>query len=313
MKEKVFLFPGVGSHHVGMGKEFYENFKTARDIFEEAGDVLGLDLARLCFNPAEKSKLDRLEISQSALVTVSMAIYRVYAQEIGDMPAHCMGHSLGEYSALCSAGVIRFADTIEIVKQRGIILNEAAAAVDGLMAWVINLDNKVVEQRCREYSEEAREVYVSAYDAPAQSSISGLKQDVIKVGRILEKDGAIVYPLKLSGPFHSPFMKKAAHHIRSLLGQYEYGEPLFPVIANRSALFYEADKENIIDNLSLQLVSPILWQHSVEYMVGRRIETAIEMGPDKVLKHLLKNNTLSIRTYSLENTKDLELLRNSLK
>jgi [acyl-carrier-protein] S-malonyltransferase len=304
------MFPGVGSHYTGMGKEFYDNFSVVKETFEEASDTLGVDFPGICFYPEGKEELNKLENSQTSLVTLSVATYRVYMQEIGILPDFGMGHSLGEYSALCSAGIIKFADTLVLVKQRGIILNEVAKTMDGMMAWVINLDNKIVVEKCREISAEGRKVFVSAYDAPTQSSISGLKDDVITVGRRLEKEGAIVYPLKLlEGPFHSPFMKEAAGRIKSLLDQYEFEKPRFPVVANYNGLVYgEEGKESVINSLSLQLVSPIRWQASLEYVAQQGAEIAFEIGPNKVLKHLVQNNNKSIRTYSLENMNDLKLI-----
>lgn len=312
MEKIAFMFPGVGSHGVGMGKFFYDHFKIARETFEEAEDVLKRDFTRLCFSAEEKNQLDKLENSQAALLTVSVATYRVYMQEVGVEPHYCMGHSLGEYSALCTGGVIPFAYALEIVQQRGIILNRVASSMDGMMAWVINLDYKIVEKICSSSSDEEQEVFVSAYDSPVQSSISGLKAAVMKVGRKLEKAGAIVYPLRLSGPFHCPFMKEAADRMEGILQQYTFGSARYPVIANQNARFYNG-KHSIIENLSRQLIRPICWQASVEQLLKRGITIAIEMGPDKVLKHLMKNNTNIIRTYSLENDKDMEMVKKAIK
>jgi [acyl-carrier-protein] S-malonyltransferase len=308
MKKKVFIFPGVGSQHVGMGKEFFENFKAARETFEEACDVLKVDFVKMCFSDEGKEELNKLDNSQLALLTVSVATYRVYMKEVGGSPQYCMGHSLGEYSALCSARVIRFPDALAIVKQRGRILGEIAAAHEGIMAWVINLDNKIVEKICGKSLAEGREIYVSAYDAPKQSSISGPRDTVIAVGRELEKEGAIVYPLKLSGPFHSPFMARAGEELKGILEQYKYRESVYPVIANHNAGLYK-DENSVVENLSLQLSKPIRWQASVEYLLKQGVELAVELGPDRVLKHLMQNNTDAIRTFSLGNMKDLKVIK----
>lgn len=308
MAKSVFLFPGVGSQHVGMGKEFFENFKVVRDTFEEAGDVLKMDLVKTCFSEAGKTDLSGLRVSQSSLLTLSAATFRLYMEEIGHPPQYCMGHSLGEYSALYSAGVVRFTDVLAIVQQRGDILDDVAASRNGIMAWVINLDNTIVEKICRERLEEGEEIYISAYDAPKQSSISGAKEVVMSTGRILEKEGAIVYPLKLNGPFHSPLVKPAAERLCSVLSQYEYRQPIYPVIANHSATPYES-KESVIDNLCLQLVRPVHWQNSVRYLLEQGIQFAVELGPDRVLKHLMKSNTDSIGTFSLGNMKDLNVIK----
>ena len=312
MSNKMFVFPGVGSHHTGMGKEFYENFQVVRDTFEEAGDVLKLDMKKMIFSPEEAPNLNKLENSQAALLTLETATYRLYMAEVGIKPVYCLGHSLGEYSALCCAGVIRLPDALTMVRKRGEILNQVAASMKGIMAWIINLDNKIVENLCKDYSKEGEEIHISAFDAPTQCSISGLRADIMKVGERLVNRGAIVYPLNLRGPFHSPYMKNAAQQMKTLLQQFEYGEPAFPVIANQNALPYEKNRENVITNLSQQLVCPLRWQNSLEYLVNRGIKTAVEVGPDKVLKLIAKNNTPSISTYSLENLKDLEVIKENL-
>jgi [acyl-carrier-protein] S-malonyltransferase len=309
MEKMVLMFPGVGSHHTGMGKFFFDHFQVARDTFTEASDILNINIGQMCFSAEEKSRLDQLENSQLALLTVCAAMYRVFAQEINAEPAYCLGHSLGEYSALCCAGVMKFADALEIVKQRGRLLNSVASTMDGIMAWVINLDYKIVERICRDYSKPGKELYVSAYDSSTQSSISGYKESVFSVGRLLEKEGAIVYPLKLSGPFHCPLMAPAADQIKSVLQEYQYEQPIYPVIANRNVQLYDG-RESVVDNLSQQLVQPIRWRDSIEFLIKKGIKTAVEIGPDKVLKHLMKNNTDAIHVYSFENEKDLQRIVN---
>ena len=307
MSRKVLIFPGVGSHHVGMGKEFYQNFQVVRDTFEEASEVLKVDMAAMCFSVENAEKLNRLENSQTALLTLSTATYKIYMKEVGEIPAYSMGHSLGEYSALCCAGIVQFPETLKLVKERSRILNEVAFTMDGIMAWVINLDNKIVENVCKQEREHGHQVYVSAYDAPKQSSISGTKEAVMQVGRKLEKEGAIVYPLKLSGPFHSPLMEQAAEKFKAILLGYTFSSPIYPVIANYNARPYN-DKNCLADCLSLQLIHPIRWQASVDFILKQGIEIAIELGPDRVLKHLMKNNTDKVLPFSLNNMKDLDEL-----
>jgi [acyl-carrier-protein] S-malonyltransferase len=311
MKKIAFLFPGVGSQYVGMSKTLYDNFKIFKETIEEAGDILKKDLASLCFSKDKKEELDRLEIAQLILLTFSTAAYRVYMQEIGIQPHYCMGHSLGEYSALCSAGVIQFPDALELVQQRGLILKEVSAGIDGTMMWVINLDIKIVEEVCQEASKQGKEIYVSAYDSPNQASISGHTDVLMKAAKELEQKGAIVYPLKLSGPFHSPLMKEASEKMTTVLRQCKYTNPKYPVIANRNAQLY-TDAESVVDNLSLQLISPISWRASVEFLLEQGVNIAVEIGPKNVLKFLMAKNTDAIRVYTTDNQKDLELISNEL-
>jgi [acyl-carrier-protein] S-malonyltransferase len=290
-----------------MGKSLYDHFKVFKETIEEAGDVLKMDLPGMCFLPGKKEELDKLQNAQAALAAFSVATFRVYMQEIGIPSHYCMGHSLGEYSALCCAGAIRFPDALRLVRERGTIVNEVAAGITGTMMWVINLDVKVIEDVCADadaYGEE-QGVYVSAYDSPTQASISGHTEALMKVARELEKKGAIVYPLKLSGPFHCPLMKEAAQRMKGILQQHNFDRPGCPVIANHNALPYE-DAESVGANLSVQLISPIRWRASLEYLLDHEVKIAVEMGPKNVLAFLLKKNTDALRIFTTDNDRDLE-------
>ena len=308
MEKIVFMFPGVGSQYVGMGKGFYENFKVFKETVDEAGDVLGQNLAKMCFLDADKDELSRLENAQLTVLTLSVGIFRVYMKEIGIKPDCCMGHSLGEYSALCCSGVIRFADALELVRQRGSIIGEVSSSLEGTMMWVVNLDRGKVEAICNDVCEAGKEVYISAYDAPTQTSMSGHTDAVMTAAKQMEKAGAIVYPLKMSGPFHSPLMEEASQRMRSTLRQYTYEDPLYPVLANRNAQLYQG-KESVIDNLSLQLISPIRWKDSLDYLAAQGVTTAIEMGPKDVLKFLVKKNSDEIQPFTMDNEADLNKLK----
>jgi [acyl-carrier-protein] S-malonyltransferase len=294
-----------------MGKEFYQQYPSVREAFEEAGDILKKDFAKMCFDASQKKELDLLENSQCALLTVSYATYRIYEQEIGIKPDYCVGHSLGEYSALCCAGAIRFGDALQLVRDRGLIIKEVSAALDGTMMWVINLDRAVVEDTCREMQQKEEKVYISAYDSPTQVSISGIRDSVIKAAKDLENKGAIVYPLKMSGPFHSPLMSEAAARMEAVLKQFRYTQPRYPVIANRNARLYEGP-ETVVENLSQQLVSPIRWQDSILYLAEQGVATAVEIGPKDVLKFLVQKNSDALRTFTLDNNDDLARLKKGL-
>lgn len=191
-----FAFPGVGSQYSGMCKELYDEYDIVRETFEEASDVLHMDMRRLCFDREEEETLNKLEYSKLALVCSSIACHRVFTKETGLQPAAAMGYSLGEYTALCSAGVISFKDTLEMVRARALIINEAAAATQGTMAWVVNLDSSRVEEICSEARNEGIEVYVSAVDAPAKASISGALASIEQVASRLEDDGEWLFPFR---------------------------------------------------------------------------------------------------------------------
>lgn len=312
IKPKIALvFPGVGSQHTNMAKSFYDNAQVARETFEEASDTLKMNMAEICFLKEYADKLNDIDISQLALVTASIAIYRVFVKEMGLSPSYCLGHSLGEYSALCAGGVVEFTDALQIVKQRGRIIKETISLYDGTMIWVINIDKNTVKEVCEDHAESGSEVYISAYDSPTQCSVSGNNNAIKKLTQSLESRGAIVYPLKMSGPFHSPLMVRAADEMKAVLQKYGYNPPECDVISNYSTLPYTG-VESVIDNLSKQLISPIKWQESVTYLVENNVKYVIEIGPKDVLKFLIKNITPLLTSYSFNNFKLCDELRNML-
>lgn len=307
MQKIAFMFPGVGSQYVGLGKDYYDHHPIFRETIEEAGDVSGQDLVKLCFGDTPAAELSRLVNAQLAILAVSVGIFRVFKQQIGLSPHYGLGHSLGEYSALCCAGVMPFADAVRLVQQRGAIVNEAAAQLDGTMAWVVNLETPAVERVCRAVSEPGAEVFVSAYDSPTQTSISGHTAALMKAARALEGERAIVYPLKFSGPFHCPLMRAAAEKMSAVLRQYTYGWPQYSVIANCQARPY-TDARSVVDHLASQLVSPIRWQASIDYLVADGVAAAVEVGPKNVLKFLLQKNTPCLPAYVTDKRGDLEAI-----
>jgi len=311
MRNIVLMFPGVGSQHTGMGKDYYEKFKVVRDTFEEAGEVLRKDIADICFNAGKSNELNELENAQCALFTLSIAIYRVFMAETGVEPRYCIGHSLGEYSALCSAGVINFSDALRLIKERGEILHDVSVSSVGTMIWIINLDSSIIDEVCREMQSKGHEVYISAYNTPLQTSISGSTDSVMKTAKILEDMGALVYPLNMSGPFHCPLMKTASHKMKAVLQQYSYNKPVYPVISNRTALPYDGP-ESVVENLSSQLTSPIRWTETLNYISLMSVDTAIEIGPKDVLKYIIYKNGSNIKAYSSARCEDFINIRNQV-
>lgn len=310
MSNIIFMFPGVGSHYFGMGKTLYDNFSVAKPAFEEASDAVKMDIAKLCFSPDCKDELQTLKNSQIALVCVGVTTYRVFMEEIGLLPAFSMGYSLGEYSALVCAGAIQFKDALQMVQERGEVVSDVAKKIAGTMAWVTNIDSQTVEKICEEVSRIGEEVYVSAYDSPLKTSISGTNTAIRKAGDKVVEAGGIAIPIKMSGPFHSPLMKEAASKFKGILSNYNYQQPQYPVISNYTAHPF-TDRASISQNLSLQLVSPIRWQESLQYGLSRGTDVAIELGPKTVLKYLLESNTKEYPVYSFDKAEDLQAIKNA--
>ncbi len=312
MTKLALLFPGQGSQYVKMGKTLYEQSDLARQTFDEADEVLKFELKKLCFE-GDIQELTLTRNAQPAILTASVAAYRVFMDQFKTSPVCAAGHSLGEYSALVCSGAVRFSDALRIVRQRGVFMQEAADALGtGAMAAIVGLDKKLIEEECGKISTVSQIVVVSNYNAPTQTVISGNKEAVEKAGSRLGEMGGTVTFLKVSAPFHSPLMKPAADRLKEELSKYEYGSFNYPVISNVTSLPYESERE-IIENLTVQLVAPVQWVASMQYLEKTGVDTAVEIGPQTVLRNLMKKNAQSIKTYSFDKSEDVEALSKSMK
>lgn len=311
MSKLALLFPGQGSQYVKMGKTLYEQFDSSRQIFDEADEVLGFGLKKLCFE-GDLDELTKTQNAQPAILTASIAAYKAYMEQVGIIPVCAGGHSLGEYSALVSSGAIQFSDALKIVRQRGIFMQEAAVLGTGAMAAIGGLEKEVIEAECKKISTEQEVVVVSNYNSPNQTVISGHGEAVNKVKEIFTELGGTVTMLKVSAPFHSPLMKPAADKLRVELEKYTFSDFKFPVISNVTALPYES-KQKIVDNLTAQIVAPVQWTESMQYVQKAGVEIAVELGPHNVLRNLMKRNAPSIKAYSYDKSEDTEALLKMLK
>lgn len=309
MSKIAFVFPGQGSQYVGMGKSIFDNFKTAREVFEEANDSLGFDLKRLCFEESLE-ELSKTENTQPAILTTSFAAFKVFMQEVGIHPDLCAGHSLGEITALACSGAIEFSDAVKIVRQRGKFMQEASAMGMGVMEAISGVDVTVIQKECEKASTADNIAVVSNYNAPDQTVISGNKNAVHNVCESLKNMGAIAVPLKVSAPFHSPIMKSAALKLEGELKNYNFLDMKYTVISNVDAKPYQNIGE-IVDRLKNQMVMPVQWQETIRYFVAQGIDTAIEIGPKNVLKKLMTKNAESIKVYACEKDNEILELKNN--
>ncbi|MCX7920810.1 MAG: ACP S-malonyltransferase [Clostridia bacterium] len=311
MNKFALLFPGQGSQYVKMGKSLCDEFASAKKVFEEANEALGFDLMKLCFE-GDLDELTKTENAQPAILTASVAAFKVYMEQIGILPVCAGGHSLGEYSALVCSGAVQFSDAVKIVRQRGKFMQEAVAQGVGAMAAIGGLEKDVIEAECRKISTEGNIVVVSNYNSPNQTVISGNKGAVDTAGQSLKDMGGTVTPLKVSAPFHSPLMQPAADRLKDELINYKFNEFKFPVISNVTALPYEGSYK-IIENLTTQIVAPVQWVASMQYVEKLGINIAVEAGPQTVLRNLMKRNAPSVKAYSYDKSEDVEALLKVVK
>ena len=295
-----FVFPGQGSQSIGMGSEFYNEFPVARQTFEEASDTLNFDLAKLCFE-GELEELSLTANAQPALLTTSIAALRVLEQETDLKPKYVAGHSLGEYSAIVCSGAIQFKDAVHTVRKRGEFMQSAVPVGVGSMAAVIGLGKDQIESICNEISSESNVVSPANYNSPQQIVISGHKDAVEKVSALLKEAGAKrVVPLVVSAPFHCSLMNKAADELKEVVDSLEISEIKVPVVTNVEAKA-NSDKNMISDLLYRQVVMPVRWFESVEYMKNQNINTFVEIGPGNVLTGLIRRTVKDVELINLEN------------
>jgi [acyl-carrier-protein] S-malonyltransferase len=300
----VLLFPGQGSQYVGMGKDLWSQFAQARETFEEAGDALGEDMVELCFEGPEE-RLRLTENTQPAILTVSVAVWRVLRSETSLHPRCAAGHSLGEYAALTAAGVLAFGEAIKVVRQRGRFMQEAVPPGSGAMAALLGLDAEEVARLCRELRGEGI-VEPANFNAPGQVVISGHAAAVEEVSRLAGDRGARkVLPLPVSAPFHSPLMVPAGERLAGELGRLQIGEFEFPVISNVEAAPYPGP-DRVVELLTRQVSHPVRWQESMEAVAQMGVDLAVELGPKRVLAGLMKRIVPEVETAQVEDRTGLQ-------
>ena len=286
MSKFAIVFPGQGSQTVGMLADLAEQFDVVKQTFAEASDALGYDLWALVQNgPVED--LNQTQRTQPALLTASVAIWRVWQQQGGEQPVVLAGHSLGEYSALVCAGVIDFQAAVKLVELRGKLMQEAVPAGVGAMSAIIGLDNDAITAACAQAAEDQVCSPVN-FNSPGQVVIAGNKEAVERANVLCKEAGAKrALPLPVSVPSHCALMKPAADKLAIALEGLAFSAPTVPVI-NNADVATETDPVAIKLALVKQLYNPVRWTESVERMASEGVEELLEMGPGKVLTGLTK-------------------------
>ncbi|MFH1984024.1 MAG: ACP S-malonyltransferase [Pseudomonadota bacterium] len=289
MKKHVFLFPGQGSQKVGMGKDLFDRFDTARDIFAMADDLAGLPVTRLCFEGPMAQLTETINL-QPAVTAVNLAITAVL-QENGVTPVITAGHSLGEYSALCAAGVISPEDTFRLVTRRGQLMHREAVACDGAMQAIIGLDMAQVSAIVAAAAVSGI-VSVANHNTPTQIIITGEAAAVADAATRAKAVGARAIPLKVSGPWHSQLMAAAQKDFAAFLSGVTFSNARCPVAMNATATL-ESDGAAIKAIMARQLCSPVHWTDAMATVLATDLDGFAEIGPGNVLANMLKKGIFS--------------------
>lgn len=278
------LFAGQGSQYVGMGKDLYDAYPIAKKYYDQAEDILKTPIKEICFNGPE-DKLKATENTQPAILLISYVVYKILESE-GLVSDTFAGFSLGEYSALTSAGIIKFEDAIKLVRDRGLIMDEAVKGIDGGMAAILGLEDEQVEEIC---SKVEGLVVPANYNCPGQLVISGEKSAVEKACDLAESmDAKRTVILNVSGPFHSPLLEKASENLKKVLDKIAFLPMGSKKILSNVTANYHVEAQ-IKEEVVRQMYSPVRWRKIIENLISEGYDTFIEIGPGKTLSGFMKS------------------------
>lgn len=306
MGKTAFLFPGQGAQYAGMGKEFYDMYETAKQVFDLASKATGLDIAELCFT--ENERLNITEYTQIAMLTCETAILKVL-EEQGVKADVCAGLSLGEYGALAAARVMELEDLFRLIRSRGIFMQEAYP-VGGAMTAVLGLDADTIRKVC----EETEGIVSIANDnCPGQIVITGEEAAVQRASEKLSGEGAKrCVPLKVSGPFHSALLKGAGEKLAAELAAVEVHDPVIPYFCNVEAAPV-TEASGVKELLAKQVSGTVRWRESMLRMIADGVDTFIEIGPGKTLTGFLRKTDKNVKVMNIETVADLQKVLETLK
>lgn len=307
MKKTALLFAGQGAQEVGMGRELAKRFPAVMDRLGDPRDLLGFDLASVCFDGPE-DVLTQTEHAQPGILYISWLAYEILREQVPNLEFQATaGLSLGEFSALAGAGALTFKDALWLVHQRGRFMQEACEETDGTMAAVIGLDTEAARQLC-----DAHGIEIANLNCPGQIVISGDKSAVEKACEDAKGRGAKrAMPLSVAGAYHSKLMASASNKLKSALNQVALTQPAVPVISNVTASPYESVDE-IRSRLVEQVTSPVLWEKSVRRLLDEGVTRFIELGPGKTLTGFMKRIDKSAETFNVNDLESLETTVNAL-
>lgn len=302
MGKTAVIFPGQGAQYVGMAKDFYDSFEDSKKVFDEADDVLDIELKKICFE--ENDDINKTEYTQPAMVAAEVAIYE-HLKNAGLKADVFAGLSLGEYSALVAAGAMTLADGIKTVRKRGILMQNEVPLGMGGMAAVIAMDADKIAEICEN---TPGKVQIANYNCPGQIVISGEAEAVKAASAALAEAGAKrVIPLNVSGPFHSQMLVPAGEKLYDFLQGVDVAEGFAPYYCNADAEEI-TDAAKVKELLKRQVYSSVRWQQTIENMIADGVDTFIEVGPGKTLTGFMKKINREVKSINIATVDDLAKL-----
>ncbi|MDX9814559.1 MAG: ACP S-malonyltransferase [Sulfurimonadaceae bacterium] len=304
MKKIAMIFAGQGSQAIGMGKDFYENSDLAKEMFEEAGKRIGVHFEELLFN--ENDMLNQTAYTQPAILLVQIIAYRLFKQKCPDIKAtYFLGHSLGEFSALCASGAIDYVDAVELVHRRGQLMQDACSDIDAGMMVVLGLSDDAVESICASAIEDGKKIWAANYNQDGQIVVAGIKADLVALeSRFKEAGAKRAMLLNMSVASHCELLSPAQIPLNSLMDSMVNDNFEAPVISNVTAKAYNT-KDEALELLTKQLVEGVRYKQSIEAIKGD-VELFIEFGNGSVLKGLNRKIAPEIETLNISDIASLE-------
>lgn len=301
-KKIAMIFPGQGSQTVGMGKSFYENSSLAREMFDKAGERIGVDFTKLLFEANEQ--LDQTEYTQPAILLISIIAYKLFQEARPTDATMFLGHSLGEFSALCASGAIDYVDAVELVHKRGKLMSQACESINAGMMAILGLDDAVVEELCTKANTEGKQVWPANYNQMGQLVVAGIKEDLQAMESVFKEAGAKrALLLNMSIASHCPLLSSAMDPLGEAMEAMVHNTFSASIISNATTEAYST-KEEAIERLKVQLIQPVKYKQSIEAIAGD-INMMIEFGNGAVLKGLNKRNAPDVETVGISDMESL--------